>query len=118
MSKHCLEERYRNTSLSEKILAFDAFGARIPAFNFEGRNRIGSIVGIIATCFFYLGIGLFSVFKIARFSTGGNPLISEAVEVDFYTVDDVIDVYEIQMLGAFEVTDFYSGEAKDLPEYV
>ena len=61
---------------------------------------------------------MFSILKILRLSTGGNPLISEAAEVDFYTMADTLDLVEINMLGAFQVTDFYSGEEKSSGEFV
>jgi hypothetical protein len=101
MSVYCFEERYRNTSLSETILAFDIFGAYIPTFNFEGRNKVGSPFGFAATCLFVLLLGSFAGFKISRFATGANPLISESMEIDFYDDEERIVLDSINMLGAF-----------------
>jgi hypothetical protein len=72
MSVYCFEERYRNSSLTEKILSYDMFGAYIPNFNFEGRNKVGSKFGLVATCLFVLLLGNFAGFKISRFVTGAN----------------------------------------------
>jgi hypothetical protein len=113
-----LEERHRNKSTEETLLSFDIFGSPIPSFNFEGRYNFGSRPGLFATLLFTISLGTFSVLKILRFSAGENPLISEALEINFYDVTDAIDIKEIKMLGAFQVTDFYSGVPKDHPEHV
>jgi hypothetical protein len=99
-------------------LSFDIFGTHIPTFNFEGRNKVGSTTGLVSTALFYLLLGSFAGFKISRFTSGANPLISESQEVDAYDVNEKIILDDVSMLGAFEVTDFYSGETKDDPSLV
>jgi hypothetical protein len=98
---YCFEERYRNKSWTETLLAYDMFGARIPTFNFEGRNKVGSPTGLVATVFFVVLLGSFAGFKVSRLITGGNPLISESMEIDFYDENERIVLDKINMLGAF-----------------
>jgi hypothetical protein len=60
----------------------------------------------------------FSATRLQRLVTGSNPIINEEKELDFYTEADAIDLQELNMLGAFVVTDFYSGEPKFDPDYL
>ena len=101
MSEYCLEERYRNTNWTETILSLDLFALPAPSFNFEGRRKIGSALGLVASTFFMLSLGLFIWLKAGRFINGTNPLIAYAEEKDVYTSEDAIDLYEVQMLHAF-----------------
>jgi hypothetical protein len=101
MSVYCLEERYRNNSWTETFLSFDLFGATIPVYNFEGRNKIGTPIGLVSTGMFVTLLGAFAGFKGLRFANGANPLISESEEIDFYDEDNRIKVDEIRMMSAF-----------------
>ena len=82
-------------------MSWDFFASDVPVFNFEGRNRIGSKLGIVGTLFFGMGLLSFTAFKVTRFVTGSNPLIVQAEEEDAYTVDDDVDLKDVNMLFAF-----------------
>ena len=94
MSEYCLEERYRNKHWTEQLLAWDLFALPTPAFNFEGRRKLGSFLGLVASICFVLAVGLFIWFMASRFIHGTNPLIAYAEEKDVYTSEDAIDLYE------------------------
>jgi len=69
---------------------------------------MGSWCGLCTSFFFWMLLVAFGVIKSIRLLTGSNPLISAAAELDFYGQNDKMDLREINMLSAFQVTDFYS----------
>ena len=107
--RYLLSERYEKTTYMETILGFDLFGSPIPSFNFEGRDKIGSVMGLCLTLVYLFVLISFTFFKTYRFYSGSNPNISASVTVNGWTKDDRIDLLEEKMMGAFAFSDFYKG---------
>jgi hypothetical protein len=78
----------------------------VPAFNFQGRNTMGSWFGLLTTIVFWTLLLSFVALKLTRLIRGANPLISSAVELDFYGPDEKVDIGEAKMIGAFQISDF------------
>jgi hypothetical protein len=104
-----LSERYEKTTPFETILGFDLFGSPIPTFNFEGRDKIGSVMGQCLTLVYLFVLISFTFFKTYRFYSGSNPGISASLTVNGWTKEDKIDLLEEKMMGAFAFSDFYKG---------
>jgi hypothetical protein len=80
---------------------------------------MGTWFGLGFSCFFWLLLIAFGVIKLIRLLTGSNPLISAAPELDYYGVTDEMDLADpnLEMLPSFQVTDFYSQQIADDPDY-
>jgi hypothetical protein len=104
--------RIRTTLLSK-----DRFGEKVPAFNYEGKGAMGTWFGLVTTIGFWSVLLMLVALKIARLVNGSNPLISSAVDLDYYGADDKVDIYESSMLGAFQVVDFNTKEAANDPNF-
>ena len=85
MCIYLTENRPRNTHWKETLFSYDIFATRVPEFNFEGRDKVGSIIGLCSTAVFLTIMIGFSSLKFKRFVDAENPLISEALDIDFYT---------------------------------
>ena len=77
MTEHCFGERYRNKSTYETLVSFDMFAPNMPSFNFEGRQKIGSIFGVFFTCFFIVGMSGYSLFNLGKIIDGANSVYVE-----------------------------------------
>ena len=98
----------KRSNCGETLLSFDRFAEKVPSFNFRSKSMMGSWFGLLTSLVFWMCLIAFGVVKTIRLVKGSNPLISAATELDLYGEDDVIDLDTIQMLGAFQVTDFMS----------
>ena len=50
-----------------------------------------------------------------RVYSGANPLISSSLEMDVYTGEDSVDLADVNMLAAFQATDFDTRKPLDDP---
>ena len=75
------------------MFGFDLFGSPIPSYNFEGRDKIGSVMGLLLTVSYLFLMISFTYYKTRRFYTGQNPNISNSVEVNGWSSEDKIDLY-------------------------
>jgi hypothetical protein len=58
---------------------FDAFGSRLPQFNIEGTEKVGSLIGFILTILMSSLIFGFSLTRIKLFIVADRPDISSFV---------------------------------------
>jgi hypothetical protein len=70
----------------------DRFAEKVPTFNFKGKGNFGSWPGLIVTVAFWFVLIFLTSFKVIRLVNGTNPLISSAVELDFYGSEDKINI--------------------------
>jgi hypothetical protein len=99
---YCLNERYDKVDIRETILGMDLFGAPVPSFNFEGREKIGSWPGILCSLIYLFILASFTWFKITKFNTTSQtPVFNEAVLVNGWTTEDKLDLTNERMRGAF-----------------
>ena len=60
----------------------------------------------------------YTSFKLEQIATGSNMKVIESRELDIYDSQDSIDLGEKRMIGAFQITDFYSGKELNDENYV
>lgn len=78
---------------------------------------MGSWCGLITTIGFWtIFLCLVSV-SVLRLLSGSNPLISSVVDLDFYGPEEKVDIYESNMLGAFQVLDFNTKQPATDPNF-
>jgi hypothetical protein len=120
MTEYCFEENYRNKHWFENLMSFDAFAMYPPGFNFEGRQRIGSPCGVGFTIFFYTAMTTYLGLNVSAMVNFEETQIVEILERDAYdsTNADAVDLGNANMLGAFYVSDFITGEEKSDPNFV
>jgi hypothetical protein len=89
------------SKIQKKCLSKDRFAEKVPSFNYEGSNTMGTWFGLVTTIAFWSCLISFMALKVARLVNGSNPLISSAAELDFYGPEEKADIAESNMLGAF-----------------
>ena len=101
------------------IDSFDLYAKDIPGFNFEGRKKIGSLVGgFLSAIVFFLVLGI-STIKFSHLMTNTNPRIANSLEHGvFLTNKTALELQSNNFSIAFQVNDFFSSETKDDPAMV
>ena len=53
--EYLFDRKPRWNGWTQEIRSYDMFAQPVPQFNFEGRNKVGSNCGLMATLFFHTG---------------------------------------------------------------
>ena len=100
----------------------DMFGANLPMFNIEGRQKVSSVTGAICTIMLMCIFLMYASLKLVQMITKHNPQISELIETNFYSSDDNsverINLDEIGFNLAFSVEGRKDRVRKDDAKYV
>jgi len=114
----------------------DLFQVPIPNFNLNGKSKIGSSFGIIASIMFVFIFINYGLFKILDFYNQKDGIIAQSKDIGFFKFDEKCDTItpknektchenkhansiNLQKQGfAFQVRDFYSNEIKHDPNFV
>jgi hypothetical protein len=95
----------------------DLFAYPVYGFNIEGREKIGSGVGMLCSILVFLIISTFTIHKATDLSTGKNPLISTTeLQGQYQTPNHTLNVSKFPF--AFLVEDYETKELKDDPSMV
>ena len=98
---------------------FDLYATQLPKFNFEGRKKIGSPVGIILSGIVFTLVFTVSLIKFTDMVSNRNPNISEMQEYNvFMNNETAMEVANKNFTIAFQVSDYTSQKALDDPAMV
>jgi hypothetical protein len=105
---------------TEWMDSFDLYSMELPEFNFEGRKKIGSPVGVFISVIVNILVLTMATIKfIQLLESNSKPIVSEITEYnDFISKETALQVGNDNFSIAFQVTDFSTDNDLDDPAMV
>ena len=99
--------------------SFDMFGTRVYSYNFEGRESVHSVMGVMCSCIVRLFALYFFYEKGSAAYYGTNPIVTFFEKLDVHTNEaGTVDLKDEGFELAFAVRDYLSGNFTEDPNQV
>lgn len=96
----------------------DSFGKDVPAFNIKGETKVNTAVGGVISTFIITLVLIYASIKLNQLINRDNPNINETDIADHYSIEDRIDLNDINFRMAWSVEGVLDEQNRDDPRYV
>lgn len=113
-----MPQRTSGNSVLDTMKKFDMFGAPVPTFNMNGDERVSSHAGGCVSLLIFAVTTSFAIMKLADMLQRQNPAVTQFVQQDAFSADEVYDLRENNFRMAFGIEHIFTGNSLDDQRYV
>ena len=106
------------STLKSFLERIDVFESRIPQFNLQGREKIGSVCGGLMSIVMAFFLVIYALLKLQIYLTRGNPQILEVTEGNGIDSQEKLNLKQKGFRFAWAFEGSWDRDLKDDPRYV